>query len=163
MTTANDRDLDNLQVEPAIDQAAVEQDDTALDVFDDEELMADSGDLPQEMTESYGTGVHDQPGFAASGGTLGDRWRDFNEASPVLTGGDIDANFEQANAVGDESVGGTVATPDMDIVDELGRAVGLEMDDRAFLRTSEILDQRDENRWELEPMSTEDYGDRTEK
>ncbi|MCU0524491.1 MAG: DUF6335 family protein [Elainella sp. Prado103] len=57
--------------------------------------------------------------------------------------------------LGDESVGGTAPTPDMDIVDQLGRAVGLEMDDRAFLRTNEILTQRDRQRWELDPDSAE--------
>jgi hypothetical protein len=128
----------------------------------DAELDEAAGDLPQAVTESYGTGVHDQPGFSVGGRTLSDRMDDFNEASPVLTGGDIDANWEQANAVGDESVGGTVATPDQDIVDELGAAVGLEMDDRAFLRTNEILEQRDDRRWDLDPASSEDYDERRE-
>lgn len=129
---------------------------TDLDAVGEEDIS----DLPQVVTESYGTGVHDAPGYSFGGRTLRDRMAQFNEASPELTGGDIDANFEQANAVGDESVGGTVQTPDMDIVDDLGKAVGLEMDDRSFLRTSEILEQRDSQRWELEPGSSEDYDER---
>lgn len=139
-------------------------DDLEEDELDDitAELEELDPDLPQTITESYGTGVHDQPGFSVGGRTLADRLEDFNEASPVLTGGDIDANWEQANAVGDESVGGTVATPDQDIVDELGAAVGLEMDDKAFLRTTEILEERDDRRWDLDPESSEDYGDRRE-
>lgn len=64
--------------------------------------------------------------------------------------------------VGDEVVGGTASTPDQDIVDEVGAAVGLEMDDFAFLRTNEILEQRDDRRWELDPLSSEDYQDRKE-
>jgi len=36
---------------------------------------------------------------------------------------------------------------DQDIVDEIGAAVGLEMDDNAFLRTNEILEERDDRRW----------------
>jgi hypothetical protein len=48
----------------------------------------------------------------------------------------------------------------MDIVDNLGKAVGLEMDDSNFLHTSEILEHRDEQRWELEPKFSEDYQDR---
>jgi hypothetical protein len=126
----------------------------------DEEIAPD--DLPQSVTESYGTGVHDQPGFATGGRTMRDRDRELHEADAILTGGDIDANYEQANHVGDESVGGTVATPDMDIVDELGAAVGLEVDDRSFLRTTEALEQRDDQRWELEPKSSEDYRERRE-
>lgn len=149
MTMADDRNLD-LQTNDALD---------LISDIDPEELEEeDLGDLPQAITESYGTGVHDQPGFATGG-----RTSNFNEASPTLTGGDIDANYEQANAVGDEAVGGTANTPDMDVVDELGAAVGLEMDDRAFLRTNEILEERDARRWELEPTSSEDYDDRRDE
>lgn len=129
------------------------------DADEDEEIINDD-DIPQEYTESYGTGVHDLPGSNIGGRVMRDRASEMHEASPILTGGDIDANWEQANAVGDEAVGGTVATPDQSVVDELGAAVGLEMDDRAFLRTTEILDQRDDRRWELDPMSSDDYGDR---
>jgi Family of unknown function (DUF6335) len=129
--------------------------------LDDLEEIADD-DVPQEYTESYGTGVHELPGYVEGGRTMRDRRHELHEASPVLTGGDIDANYEQANAVGDESVGGTVSTPDMDIVDDLGKAVGLEMDDYSFLRTNEILEQRDDQRWELEPKSSEDYSERRE-
>ena len=154
MTMADDRELD-LQTDDAPDaDSELIIDELDTDLF----VEPDSGDLPQEMTESYGTGVHDQPRFATGG-----RTSNFNEASPTLTGGDIDANYEQANAVGDESVGGTANTPDMDVVDELGAAVGLEMDDRAFLRTTEILEQRDARRWELEPTSSEDYVDRRDE
>ncbi len=126
----------------------------------DEEIADD--DVPQEVTESYGTGVHDVPGFSIGGRTMRDRMQDLNEATPELTGGDIDANYEQANADGDESVGGTVSTPDMDIVDDLGKAVGLEMNDFNYLHTNEILEQRDDRRWELEPKSSDDYDDRKE-
>ena len=131
-----------------------------LERLEEDEEIADD-DVPQEITESYGTGVHDAPGFGIGGRTMRDRMQDLNEATPELTGGDIDANYEQANADGDESVGGTVNTPDMDIVDEIGAAVGLEMNDRAFLRTNEILEARDDRRWELDPEASEDYGDRS--
>lgn len=103
----------------------------------------DNSDLPQEVTESYGTGVHE-----SSIADIGDA---------TITGGDVDANWLEADAVGDEAVGGTVSTPDQDLVDELGKAVGLEMSDRAFLRTTEILEERDAHRWEDDPMSSEDY------
>lgn len=120
------------------------------------------GDVPQEYTESYGTGVHDLPGYVEGGRTMRARDRQFNQANAILTGGDIDANYEQANAVGDEAVGGTVSTPDQDVVDELGAAVGLEMPDREYLHTDEILTRRDDRRWELDPQSSEDYSDRRE-
>lgn len=142
-------------------------------------------DLPQEVTESYGTGVKTMPGDNIGDGNMQEElaeytiptselaaaeedaiWHESDEledelgGSPTLTGGDIDANWEQAATVGDEAVGGTAPTPDQDIVDELGAAVGLEMSDRAFLRTNEILEERDDRRWDLDPMSSEDYEER---
>ena len=102
-----------------------------------------SSDLPQEFTESYGTGVHESSGA--------------NIVDATLTGGDVDASLLDADAVGDEAVGGTAPTPDQDVVDEIGKAVGLEMSDRAFLRTTEILEEREAHRWEDDPMSSEDY------
>lgn len=131
--------------------------DEDLDDLGDEK---DFGDVPQEYTESYGTGVQELPGYTIGGRTMMDRQHEYHEATPELTGGDIDADYEQANAVGDESVGGTVSTPDMDIVDDLGKAVGLEMDDFNYLHTNEILEGRDDRRWELEPTSSEDYEER---
>lgn len=120
----------------------------------------DTDDLPQRVTESYGTGVKDQPGY-----NIGDRRNKYydpgnEEASPEITGGDIDARWDLEATVGDEAVGGTAPTPDQDIVDELGAAVGMEMNDKAFLRTTEIMEQRDDRRWELDPVSSEDYQQR---
>ncbi len=119
-----------------------------------------SRDLPQEITESYGTGVKEMPGYNIGGRTMRDERREYTETSPELTGGDVDAYWEDADAVGDEAVGGSTSTPDQDIVDELGAAVGLEMDDQAFLRTNEILSERDDRRFELDPTSSEDYQER---
>ncbi|MEP0853888.1 MULTISPECIES: DUF6335 family protein [Cyanophyceae] len=114
-------------------------------------------DLPQEITESYGTGVAVEPGLETGGRTMRDRMEQYTSAGPELTGGDIDARWDQAEAVGDEAVGGTVATPDQNVVQELGVAVGLDYDDGVSLQTNEILESRDAGRWELDPMSAEDY------
>jgi Family of unknown function (DUF6335) len=132
-------------------------DDTLND--DLNELEDEDGALPQAFEQSYGTGVKEMPGFEGEEGQMYDA-HEHNETSAILTGGDVDANYEQAIAVGDESVGGTAPTPDMDVVDELGRAVGLEMDDANFLHTNDILAQRDDRRWEMEPRSSEDYEER---
>lgn len=78
----------------------------------------------------------------------------------VGIGNHTEGAMSTEEVVGDEAVGGTVIMPEQDVVDDLGRAVGLEMDDRAFLRTTDILDERDDRRWELEPTSSEDYSDR---
>lgn len=119
-----------------------------------------SDDLPQEITESYGTGVKDLPGYNIGGRVLQQRRQEYTETSPELTGGDVDAYWQDADAVGDEAVGGTSPTPDQNVTEDLEAAVGLEMDDKAFLRTNEILEQRDDKRWELDPMSSEDYQER---
>ncbi|GAB1541648.1 hypothetical protein NUACC21_43200 [Scytonema sp. NUACC21] len=121
----------------------------------------DTDDLPQVVTESYGTGVKDAPGY-----NIGDRADRYNssgnvEASPEITGGDIDALWQQEATVGDEAVGGTVPTPDQDIVDEMAAGVGLELDDNEEIQITNMLEERDDSRWELDPLSSEDYGNRT--
>jgi len=77
------------------------------------------------------------------------------ETSPRLTGGDIDADWQAAYSSGEESVGGSVATPDQDIVDEIGRALGVEQEIDAPVRASdEILRARDRLRWHLERVQS---------
>ena len=76
---------------------------------------------------------------------------EYHETSPRLTGGDPDADWERADHVGEEAVGGTVATPDQNVVDELGAALGVPRAPDEEVRTSgEILERRDRYRWEQE-------------
>jgi hypothetical protein len=76
--------------------------------------------------------------------------------NPKLSGGDMDAAWQQAESSGEEAVGGTVATPDQDNVDEIGEAVGLEFQDNQELRgPAEVLEERDRNRWELNRSSAD--------
>ena len=77
-----------------------------------------------------------------------------------LGGGDPDVNAEDANFVGEEAVGGANPTPDQDIVDEIGQAVGLQYQDNEELHTTEKVEERDRHRWELDPASSEDYQER---
>lgn len=121
-----------------------------------------SSDLPQKITESYGTGIREEVGLNIDGRPMRDHQDEYT-ANLELTGGDVDAASSQAEAmVGDEAVGGTTANPDRNIVDELGTAVGLEMEDGEDLRTTDILNERDDSRWELDPTSSEDYQERRE-
>ena len=77
--------------------------------------------------------------------------KDYHDTSPRLTGGDPDADWERADHVGEEAVGGTVATPDQNVVDELGGALGVPRAPDEEVRTSgEILERRDRHRWEQE-------------
>lgn len=69
----------------------------------------------------------------------------------ILTGGDVDTDQQRAADSGDEAVGGSVATPDQDVVDELGRALGVEQAPDEEVRTAgEILRERDRHRWQQE-------------
>ncbi|WP_392481774.1 DUF6335 family protein [Nostoc sp. C110] len=121
-----------------------------------------TNDLPQEITESYGTGVKELPGYNIGGSSIRKERREYTETSPELTGGDVDAYWQDADAVGDEAVGGSTATPDKNVTEELEAAVGLEMADSEFLHTNDILEDRDGDRWELDPKSSEDYQERGE-
>ena len=89
-----------------------------------------------------------------------DRYAEHTETSPVLTGGDVDADWEGAYASGDEAPGGDNPTPDQDIVDDIGKAVGDEYQDNEELKGADKIAKRDKHRWELDPASAEDYDDR---
>jgi hypothetical protein len=81
------------------------------------------------------------------------------ETGPVLAGGDVDADWQRAWDSGDEAVGGSVATPDQDVVDELGRALGVEQHPAAPVRASaEILAERDRLRWRFLRRAEEEAG-----
>jgi Family of unknown function (DUF6335) len=77
-----------------------------------------------------------------------------------ITGGDVDVNLEQAYFSGDEAPGGDNPTPDQDVVDDIGRAIGVEYQDNEELRGSDKVTARDKHRWELDPASAEDYKER---
>jgi len=85
---------------------------------------------------------------------------EHTETSPAMTGGDIDADWESAYSVGDEAPGGDNPTPDQDIVDDIGRAVGVEYEDNEELKGEKKITERDRRRWELDPASSEDYDER---
>ena len=87
---------------------------------------------------------------------LADKLRQHHSKKPDLSGGDVDAAWEDMDVSGEEGVGGTTPTPDQDVVDELGEAVGLSYDSDEPLNTEEKFLERDRNRWELDPASAED-------
>ena len=80
--------------------------------------------------------------------------------SPDITGGDVDVDVEDAYFNGDEAPGGDNPTPDQDIVDDIGKAIGVEYQDNEELRGSDKVAARDKHRWELDPASAEDYKER---
>ncbi|MEB3830697.1 DUF6335 family protein [Phormidium sp. CCY1219] len=114
-------------------------------------------DLPQTVTESFGTGVEGQPGYNIGGRSMENKMQQYNATGPELSGGDVDAAWSEAENTGEEVVGGTAPTPDKNVVDELGAAVGLERDDRQPIQTEDRMEQRDSDRWELDPQSDPNY------
>ncbi len=89
-----------------------------------------------------------------------EREEQLTQTGPALTGGDVDADWESAYSTGDEAPGGDNPTPDQDIVDDIGRAIGNEYADNEELKGDSKIAKRDKNRWELDPASSEDYNDR---
>jgi hypothetical protein len=89
-----------------------------------------------------------------------ERFAEHTETSPAMTGGDVDADWESAYAVGDEAPGGDNPTPDQDIVDDIGHAIGVEYQDNEELKGEAKISKRDRNRWELDPASSDDWEDR---
>jgi hypothetical protein len=93
----------------------------------------------------------DEPTAEGEVTELAEELAERQETSPRLTAGDVDADWRSAHAVGEEAAGGSVATPDQDIVDEIGEALGVPQASDAEVRTSdEILRERDRDRWRLE-------------
>ncbi|HXG67925.1 MAG TPA: DUF6335 family protein [Blastocatellia bacterium] len=94
---------------------------------------------------------------AAGGEQMEDELENYHSTGPVMTAGDLDAGWQAAESIGDETPGGHMTTPDQDIVDNIGRAVGVERQDNQELRASEeILSERDRHRWELDRRSADD-------
>lgn len=76
---------------------------------------------------------------------------EHHETGPAASGGDLDADWQRAESSGEEAVGGSVSTPDQDVVDQIGHALGVEQAPQAPVRsTEEILEDRDRRYWDLE-------------
>lgn len=134
-------DPDMIEEEGLLEPAPFDPDASITQFIDDEELMEDFIERQQLVNDSNG---------------LTDLLEEHHSQSPELTAGDVDARWDQANMVGDEAVGGSVQTPDKDVVDEIGAAVGLVYDDDEPLHTLDKLQERDRDRWELNPASADD-------
>lgn len=105
----------------------------------------------------------DVPDISAGSRKLADRLRDNTNTSPDLSGGDIDAKWEDADSTGDEAVGGSTATPGQTDIDATGRAMGIEYQDGEPLKAGNREQDRDEERWELDPASSSDYPERAKE
>ena len=108
-------------------------------VLDDDIVMSPPSTLDRDR----------RPSAAKSGGrALHDRIERHHDTSPALTAGDVDADWESAESAGDEAAGGDNMTPDQDVVDEIGAALGVEYDDDEELQGGAEIAERDDHRWD---------------
>jgi hypothetical protein len=143
---------DALEAEESLARSAL---DPSLPLGDEAALAAIDPETEAEVEEI----LHDtQTAIDETTGLVGpsrvDRAREA-----ALAGGDVDAASDQPD-IGEEAVGGSTPTPDQDVVEELGRAAGVTYADDEPLRPEEKEAERDDDRWELDPASAEDYEER---
>jgi len=79
-----------------------------------------------------------------------------HSASPADSGGDIDAEWEDVDDSGAESVFGHNPTPDQSDVEENAHAMGIDYADNEPLDLLEKMDKRDRDRFELNENSKSD-------
>jgi hypothetical protein len=120
---------------------------------------------PEDLNQN---GIDDdiEPPFVditAGSRQLAERLQNSRGTDPTLSGGDIDARWDDAESGGDETVGGSTATPGRNDLDAIGKAVGVTYSDGEELTTGDKEERRDTHRWELDPASSEDYVDRTKE
>lgn len=120
---------------------------------------------PEDLNEN---GIADEieppiADISAGSHQLAERLQNNRGTDPTLSGGDIDARWEDAESGGDETVGGSTATPGRNDLDEIGEAVGVAYADGEVLKVGEKIEDRDKHRWELDPASSEDYADRAKE
>ena len=87
---------------------------------------------------------------------LEERLHADNSASPLDSGGDVDADWKDVNASGSESVGGHNPTPDQSDVETNAHAMGIDFQDNEPLDLLEKMEKRDRNRYELDESSKGD-------
>lgn len=84
---------------------------------------------------------------------LQERLREHHSTSPADSGGDIDAEWEDANDSGAESFGGHNPTPDQSDTEENASAYGVTFEDNEPLDLLEKMEKRDRDRYELDENS----------
>ena len=84
---------------------------------------------------------------------LADRLRNNTAASPRDAGGDLDADWEDVNNSGSETVAGDNPTPDQSLVEENASAIGVTFEDNEELEFIEKVEKRDRDRYELDENS----------
>ena len=107
--------------------------------------------VPDEETQAF---IDDEISSAPKAPQeLLDRINENHAASPAAAGGDIDAEWEDVNDSGAESVFGHNPTPDQSDVEENAHAMGIDYEDNEPLDLLEKIEKRDRDRFELKENS----------
>jgi len=148
-TDSGNRQGENFLIneEDSLDKLALDANTDA--VSDQMKSFTDEEDIKEDFEERQ---------KLASGGRqkLEEKLNEHHGMDPLLSGGDVDAAWEDSAATGEESVGGSAPTPDQDNVDELGKAAGISYQDNEPLNSDKKILERDRKRWELDPRSADD-------
>ncbi|MBM3779918.1 MAG: hypothetical protein FJW23_17060 [Acidimicrobiia bacterium] len=115
----------------------------------DQDAIDPSVDLARDVSELH-----------ARSHQASDEQHRLSRVGPSVTAGDIDADWQSAWDVGDEAPGGDNPTPDQDVVEEIGRAIGVSYEDAEELRGEDKVVERDRHRWERNPASSDDFPER---
>ena len=108
-------------------------------------------DVPDEETQAFiDEEINHQPKAPQE---LLDRVHENRASSPADSGGDIDADWEDVNDSGSESVFGHNPTPDQSDVEENAHAMGIDYEDNEPLDILEKIEKRDRDRFELNENS----------
>ncbi len=132
----NEEELDRLSADDNAEAVLNEM----SDYTEDQEILDDFAERQVMPTDEQG---------------LMRRLREHHSETPELSGGDVDAAWDQGEDAGDETAS-TEPTPDQDRVEEIGEALGLTYEDDEELDFAQKVWQRDEDRWELDLESVED-------
>src|SRR6476661_7633547 len=85
-----------------------------------------------------------------------ERVREHNDSSPADSGGDVDADWEDVDDSGAESVFGHNPTPDQSDVEANAHAMGIDFQDNEPLDLLDKIEKRDRDRYELNENSKGD-------
>ena len=103
-------------------------------------------EVPDEETQEF---IEDEINSAPKAPKeLLERIHENHAASPADAGGDIDAEWEDVNTSGAESVFGHNPTPDQSDVEENASAMGIAYEDNEPLDLLEKIEKRDRDRYE---------------
>ena len=115
-----------------------------IQIYEDAEIP------DQEIENERLSEIGDAPTDAEE---LIDRLEENTNSSPADSGGDIDADWEEVNTSGSESVFGHNPTPDQSDVEANAHAMGIDFQDNEPLDFVKKMEKRDEDRFELDEDS----------